>query len=336
MQKNVKKWVAIGLMVMTTAALAGCGGSKDKDQGDDATASGEMQKIGVVQLAEHLALDRAREGFVEGLADEGLVEGENVEITVSNAQGDQSNLATISQGFASDEMDLVCAIATPAAVAMASASETIPIVGTAITDYEAAKLVESNDAPGGNVTGTSDLADLELQMDLMTEVMPEMKTLGIIYSTAEENSRVQADMIKEMCAERNIEVKEQKVSTVNDIQQQATELVKDVDAIFAPTDNIISSAMSNLIGVTDEAGIPVFCGEAAQVENGALATRGIDYHALGVQTGKMAAQILRGEKEAKDMPVEHAENFQVTINKANAEKLGIDIPEKLLENADVI
>jgi len=296
-----------------------------------------MKKVGVIQLAEHLALDRAREGFIEGLSQEGFKEGENVEIIVNNAQGDQSNLATISQKFANDKPDLICAIATPAAVAMASASPDIPVVGTAITDYVAAKLVKSNEAPGGNVTGTSDMNPIEEQVDLMTKVLPEMKTLGLMRSSAEENSRIQADIIKKICKDKGIEVVEMTVSSVNDIQQVAQDLVnKKVEAIYAPTDNIISSAMPNLIRVTNYAKIPVFCGEEAQVEKGALITVGINYKSLGVQTGKMAAKILKGEAKPADMPIQTAEQYQVTINDSASKLLGITIPDELKKDANVV
>ena len=322
--KKMKKFLAFALICGfgLTAVACGNGGSEGGDQ------TTEMKKVGVIQLAEHLALDRAREGFIEG---------ENLEVIVNNAQGDQSNLATISQKFANDKPDLVCAIATPAAVSMASASPDIPVVGTAITDYVAAKLVKSNEAPGGNVTGTSDMNPIEEQVDLMTKVLPEMKTLGLMRSSAEENSRIQADIIKKVCKEKGIEVVEMTVSSVNDIQQVAQDLVnKKVEAIYAPTDNIISSAMPNLIRVTNDAKIPVFCGEEAQVEKGALITIGINYKALGVQTGKMAAKILKGEAKPAEMPIETAEKYQVTINDSASKLLGITIPDELKKDATIV
>ena len=329
----MKKFLAFALICGfgLTAVACGNGGSEGGDQ------TTEMKKVGVIQLAEHLALDRAREGFIEGLSQEGFKEGENLEVIVNNAQGDQSNLATISQKFANDKPDLVCAIATPAAVSMASASPDIPVVGTAITDYVAAKLVKSNEAPGGNVTGTSDMNPIEEQVDLMTKVLPEMKTLGLMRSSAEENSRIQADIIKKVCKEKGIEVVEMTVSSVNDIQQVAQDLVnKKVEAIYAPTDNIISSAMPNLIRVTNDAKIPVFCGEEAQVEKGASITIGINYKALGVQTGKMAAKILKGEAKPAEMPIETAEKYQVTINDSASKLLGITIPDELKKDATIV
>lgn len=328
--KKMKRFLALALVGALSLTAFGCGNdAKDAESG--------VKKVGVIQLAEHLALDRAREGFVEGLAQEGFSDGKNVEFIVNNAQGDQSNLATISQKFANEKLDLVCAIATPAAVAMASASPDLPIVGTAITDYEVAKLVDSNDKPGRNVTGTSDLNPISEQVELMTKVLKDLKVLGIIRSSAEQNSQIQAEMISAICKEKGIEVVEMTVSSVNDIQQAAQDLVnKNVQAIYAPTDNIISSAMPNLIRVTNDAKIPVFCAEEAQVEKGALITVGINYKELGIQTGKMAARILKGEAMPKDMPIETAKNYQVTINQEASKLLGIDIPEDLKKDANLV
>jgi hypothetical protein len=178
---------------------------------------------------------------------------------------------------------------------------------------------------------------IEEQVDLMTKVLPEMKTLGLMRSSAEENSRIQADIIKKVCKEKGIEVVEMTVSSVNDIQQVAQDLVnKKVEAIYAPTDNIISSAMPNLIRVTNDAKIPVFCGEEAQVEKGALITIGINYKALGVQTGKMAAKILKGEAKPAEMPIETAEKYQVTINDSASKLLGITIPDELKKDATIV
>lgn len=328
--KKMKKFLALALIGAFSLSAFGCGNKSPE-------ADSSVKKVGVIQLAEHLALDRAREGFVEGLAQEGFNDGKNVEFIVNNAQGDQSNLATISQKFANEKLDLVCAIATPAAVAMASASPDIAIVGTAITDYEVAKLVDSNEKPGRNVTGTSDLNPVSEQVDLMTKVLKDLKVLGIIRSSAEQNSQIQADMIKAICKEKGIEVVEMTVSSVNDIQQAAQDLVnKNVQAIYAPTDNIISSAMPNLIRVTNDAKLPVFCAEEAQVEKGALITVGINYKELGKQTGVMAARILKGEALPKDMPIETAKNYQVTINQEASKLLGIEIPEELKKDANLV
>ena len=184
---KLKKWIA-GVALGSMMVLAGCGGAgsttgSTADEGSaTAEANSDALQIGIIQLADHVALDRARQGFEDGLEEAGFKIGEDVEIEFQNAQGDQSNLDTITKQFASDKKDLVCAIATQAAVQMKSASADIPIVGTAITDYEAAKLVDSNEKPGGNVTGTSDMNPIKDQVALMQKMIPDLKTAGIIYS----------------------------------------------------------------------------------------------------------------------------------------------------------
>ena len=194
------KWVA-GMVLGSMVVLGGCGGGNTTAGSATAekAADSDALQVGIVQLADHVALDRARQGFEDGLEEAGFKIGEDVVIDFQNAQADQSNLDTITKQFASDKKDLVCAIATQAAVQMASASSDIPIVGTAITDYEAANLVQSNDKPGGNVTGTSDMNPIADQVALMQKMLPDIKTVGIIYSSSEENSRIQAEMYTKEC-----------------------------------------------------------------------------------------------------------------------------------------
>lgn len=330
--KKMKKLVA-GVTLGAMMVLAGCGGgggaSSDGSAAAEAEANKDAKQVGVIQLASHVALDRANEGFQDGLEEAGFTIGKDVVIDFQNAQGDQSNLDTITKQFASDKKDLVCAIATPAAVQMASASSDIPIVGTAITDYEAAKLVDSNEKPGRNVTGTSDMNPIADQVALMKELMPDVTTVGIMYSSAEENSRIQAEMFKEECAKLNIEVKEMTISNVNEIQQAADSLLgEDIQAVYVPTDNLLAAAMSNLTSVTTEKGIPVFTGEVGMLSGGGFATVSVDYYELGKQTGAMAAKILKGEAEPATMPVEMPAKTETAINKVAADALGITVPDK--------
>lgn len=328
--KKMKKLVA-GVTLGAMMVLAGCGGggSANSDGSAAAEADKDAKQVGVIQLASHVALDRANEGFQDGLEEAGFTIGKDVVIDFQNAQGDQSNLDTITKQFASDKKDLVCAIATPAAVQMASASSDIPIVGTAITDYEAAKLVDSNEEPGRNVTGTSDMNPIADQVALMKELMPDMTAVGIMYSSAEENSRIQAEMFKEECAKVNIEVKEMTISNVNEIQQAADSLLgEDIQAVYVPTDNLLAAAMSNLTSVTTEKGIPVFTGEVGMLSGGGFATVSVDYYELGKQTGAMAAKILKGEAEPSTMPVEMPAKTETAINKVAADALGITVPDK--------
>ena len=327
MKKSMKGLVIGASLVMALGLLAGCGGEKK------AAPEKKMVKVGIVQLVEHSALDAANKGFVDGMAANGYKENENVTYDRQNAQADQSNLQNIAQRFVSGKMDLICAIATPAAQTMANATKDIPIVGTAITDYAEAKLVASNKEPKGNVTGTTDMNPIKEQVDLMLKIMPQTKNVGVVYSSSEVNSQLQVKILKEVLAAKNINVVEATVSNVNDIQQAAQSLVGKVDTVYAPTDNVIASAMPTLVAITDEAKIPVFCGEGGMVKAGGLATVGIDYYKLGLQTGAMAARILSGKEKPATMAIESQKEMQTIVNEEAAKKLGITIPADVLKAA---
>ncbi len=328
-------WKKLGLSVALATILgimAGCGGQEKKP----AAATGKEKKvynIGVVQLVEHAALDAANKGFVEGLASKGYKEGTNVKFDKQNAQADQSNLQTIAQRFVNNKVDLICAIATPAAQTVANATKDIPIVGTAITDYKAAKLVQENAKPGTNVTGTTDMNPVKEQIDLIGKLMPKAKTIGFIYTSSEVNSQIQIALAKKAAEAKGLKTIEATVSNVNDIQQSAQSMVGKVDAIYVPTDNILASALPTLCSVTDEAKIPIFCGEGGMVKAGGLATLGIDYYKLGFQTGLMAADILAGKAKPADMAIQAQNKFQVIVNEEKAKKLGITIPADILKQA---
>ncbi len=333
MRKNRRfmKGVAMAaIAAMSMGMLAGCGGGGDTQQ-DGA----EVYKVGVVQLVQHGALDQANQGMIDGLAANGFVEGENLKIDQQNAQNDQSNLQNIAQTFVSNESDIILAIATPAAQVMASATEEIPIVGTAITSFTDAKLVESDEAPGTNVTGTSDMNPIEAQVNLLLQLVPDAKVIGTIYTSSETNSQVQIDILEQVAAEKGLTVESRSISTVNDIQQAAQSLAGEVDALWLPTDNNIASAMPQVVGVTDEAGLVTICGEESMVRAGGTATYGFSYYQLGYNAGVMAAQILSGEGEPATMPVQYmAEEDCVAIVNTDAVKmLGIEVPAELLEGA---
>lgn len=326
-----KKMKALAAGVMLTLAmgiLGGCGSDKKE-------AKDQKVNVGIVQLVEHSALDAANKGFVDGLAQKGFKEGQNIEFDRQNAQADQSNLQNIAHRFVNNKVDLVCAIATPAAQTMANVSSDIPIVATAVTDYQAAKLAKSNEKPGGNVTGTTDMNPVGEQLELLVKIVPEIKTVGLIYCSSEVNSQLQAEMLKKAAEAKGINVKEATVSTVNDIQQAARSLVGDVQAIYVPTDNVLASAMPTLAIITQEAKLPVVCGEGGMVRAGGLATLGIDYYKLGVQTGEMAADILSGKAKPAEMPIQSQKDFTVIINKKYADAIGITIPEDILKNAQI-
>ena len=330
-----KKWkhLIMGVTaVLTAGIIAGCGGGGQKKTEDGK----KMYKIGIVQLVEHNALDAANKGFVDGLKKRGYEEGKNIEIDRQNAQADQSNLANISQRFVSNKVNLICAIATPAAQTVANATKDIPIVGTAITDYESAKLVKSNAKPGSNVTGTSDMNPIKEQVDLLMKLVPNAKTVGVIYCSSEVNSEVQVKAMKAYAETKGLNVETATISTVNDIQQAAQSLVSKVDAFYAPTDNVLASAMPTLISVTDPAKKPVICGEENMVKAGGLATYGIDYYKLGLQTGDMGADILDGKHKPADMPIQTAKDLKASVNKKNADALGIKIPDDVMKSAEIV
>lgn len=324
----MKMWKK-GVLLMAALAVgltAGCGSTQK-------TGEKKNVKVGVVQLVEHQALDAANKGFVDGLAAGGFKEGQNLTLDRQNAQADQSNLQTIAQRFVSNKVNLVCAIATPAAQTMANATKDIPIVGTAITDYKVAKLVKDNSQPGTNVTGTTDMNPVEAQIDLLVKIMPKARTVGFIYNSSEVNSQLQIDLAKKAAAARGLKTVEATVSSVNDIQQAAQSLVGKADALYVPTDNVLASAMPNLIKITDEAKIPVFCGEAGMTKAGGVATLGIDYYKLGFQTGEMAADILSGKAKPQNMAIQAQKTFTVTLNEAQIKKLGLTVPDDILKEA---
>lgn len=320
--RNLKMLAAGVMLTLAMGALAGCGGEKKE------AAKKDKFNVGIVQIVEHAALDVASKGFVDGMAAKGYKEGENVTYDRQNAQADQSNLHTIAQHFINKKVDLICAVATPAAQVVANATQDIPIVATAVTDYEAAKLIKSNAKPETNVTGTSDMNLVEAQLDLILKLVPATKTVGVIYNSSEINSQVQVDLLKGFAKDRKVEIKEATVNNVNDIQQAARSLIGNVEAIYVPTDNVLASAMPALAMVTEEAKLPVVSGW--DDANG-IATIAIDYYKLGVQTGEMAADILSGKTKPQDMPIQTQNEFTVIVNEANAKKIGLTIPKEILD-----
>ena len=331
------KAIILGITaVFALGSIAGCGSGSSSSGSGSGSGGQKAIKVGIVQLVEHNALDAANKGFVDGLKERGYEEGKNLTIDRQNAQADQSNLQNIAQRFVNDKVNLICAIATPAAQTVANATKDIPIVGTAITDYQGAKLVASNNEPKGNVTGTSDMNPIKEQIDLLMKIAPNAKTIGTIYCSSEVNSEVQVKAMKEYAESRGLRVEVATISTVNDIQQAAQSLVGKVDIFYEPTDNIIASAMPTLVAITDPAKKAVICGEPNMVKAGGLATYGIDYYKLGVQTGHMAADILDGKSKPASMAIEMAKDLKVTINKKNAAALGLTIPAELLKDADII
>ncbi len=318
----MKKMITGSLLALSVLALAACsngGGATDNSEGGS-----DMKKVGVLQIVQHGSLDAAYEGFKEGLAEGGYVEGKNVTIDYQNAQNNQDNLKSMSEKLVKDKSDLLLGIATPAAQSLAHETQDIPIVVTAVTDLEEAKLVDSNEKPGRNVTGTTDMVPIKKQTDLLLSVIKDPKVIGIMYNAGEVNSKIQAELAEKALREEGVDVKVLTANTTNDVQQVTTSLAKDVDGIYIPTDNTFANAAAVVGEVAKETKTPIVAASIEQVETGALTTFGIDYHSLGKQTGVMAAKILDGELEPSTTPVETAEELNLVVNKEMAEALGID------------
>jgi putative ABC transport system substrate-binding protein len=298
------------------------------------TVGAQEYRIGISQFVEHPALDSAREGFIEGLAEAGFAE-ENVEFIEQNAQADFATAQSIAQQFKSDNLDLILAIATPNAQAAANVIKNTPVLFTAVTDPVEAGIVNSMENPGGNLTGTTDMNPVAQQIELIKEFIPELSDLGVLYNPGEVNSVVQVDVVKEATKAMDIKLHEATVSNSSEVSLAASSLIGDVDAIYVPTDNIIVSALPSVLNITNENNIPVFASENGQVRQGAVATLGIDYKLLGIQTGKMAAKILNGAETAS-MPVESSDELKLYLNTKAAENLELEIPAAVLERANVI
>ena len=289
----------------------------------------ETLKIGILQLVEHNALDQANQGFIDGLKEAGYEDGKNITIDYQNAQGEQANCITISQKFVNDRVNLILAIATPAAQAVANTTKDIPILITAVTDPADAKLVADNTSPGGNVTGTSDLTPVKEQIELLKKLVPSAKNIAFLYNSSEQNSKFQVDIAKAKSDEIGLSYMDATITNPNDIQQVVQSLVGKVDAIYVPTDNMVSAGMANVIAITEPAKIPVICGEVGMLNAGGLATYGIDYYELGKLTANQAVKILKGESSPASMPIEYIQNPVLEVNTNAAQKLGITIPADL-------
>ncbi len=295
--------------------------------------------IGITQIVDHPALNAAREGFIDALADEGFVKGENVTFIFKDANGDTNNASTIAESFVADEVDMILAISTPSAEAAANATSDIPILITAVTDPVESKLVNSMEEPGNNVSGTHDNVPLEVlkkQLELMQDLTPGLKTFGVIYNSGEINSVVQVETLEEVAGEMGLQVERAAITSTNEVAQAAESLVGKVEAFYIPTDNTVVSAISSVIQVAEEHKIPIIAAEENTVDNGALATYGIIYYELGYQTGQMAARVLRGEAEPATMPIEGQNEFFYVVNKTAAKNMGVELPQSLLNKARVV
>jgi len=317
--KVVRKLLApllvVGILLISLISLHQLKADKKKD----------VFRIGISQFITHQSLDATREGFVDELAKQGYVEGKNIEIDLQNAQGEQRNLKTISQQLA-ESSDVVLAIATPSAQSLANTTQTTPVIFSAVTDPVSAKLVESREHPGGNVTGTSDQSSdaISTQINLIKKVLPKAKTIGILYTQSEPNSVVQKDEAKRLLEEKGFTVVEKTILDSNNVKAAAESLMAEVDMIFVPTDNIISSTMETVKQVSIKHKVPVFGGSTEMIAVGGLYNYGTNYEELGRQTARMLIRVLKGENP-ENIAVELPEKLELHTNQEMADALGIDI-----------
>lgn len=321
MKKSISLIIAL---VMVASLFSGCSSKKD----------GSIT-IGIGQFAEHASLDNCREGFIAGLKEAGYEEGKNLTIKYDNAQADGATASQIANNYVADKVDLICAIATPMAQSAFGAAKNtdIPVIFTAVTDPVLAELAKADKTPNGNITGTSDKLPVEKQLEMIRSILPNAKKIGILYSTSEVNSVSAIEEYKAAAANYGFEIVEGGISATADIPLATDDLLGKVDCLNNLTDNTVVSSLPVILDKAKEKNIPVFGSEVEQVKIGCLAAVGLDYYDLGVQTGKMAAQVLKGEKKASEMNFEIIEEASFYGNTAVAKNLGITLPDNLVSSA---
>ncbi len=323
---NFKKIIASLLVATLALTLTACTNETgETTEGDVVNTDAKVYNIGILQLVEHPALDAATQGFQDKLTE---LLGDEVSFDVQNAQGEASNTTTIAAKFASDEVDLIMANATGAVQAAASATGTIPVIGTSVTDYATAGVVDSNDAPGRNVTGISDLAPIDQQIEVLTTVAPEVTKVGIVYCSAEPNSVYQEELAKAELDANGIAYEVYTAADSNEIQTVVSKAIETCDAIYIPTDNTMASNMEIVKNITVPAKIPVITGEEGMCSTGGVATLSISYYELGLAAGQMAYEVLVNGQDPATTPIGFvSENIVPKYNAEIAAELGIEVPE---------
>lgn len=299
--------------------LTGC--SKDNNN-KLSNSNNDIKTIGITQLVEHPSLDKAKDGFIKALEDNGYKDRENIKIDYQNAQNDMPTTQMIANKFVSDKKDLIYAISTPSAQAAYNATKDTPILITAVTDPVAAGLVKSIDKPEGNVSGTSDYISIDKNLELIKMFIPDAKTIGVLYNTSEVNSKIQVDTLKEYAYKNNYKVVEKGVSSSMEISQAMSSLVGKIDVLYVPTDNLIVSSMPIVSKIATNNKVPVISSEDGSVKSGALACQGIDYEKLGYKTGELAVKVLNGE-EISNIPVTMLDETQIIVNEDTLESLSL-------------
>jgi putative tryptophan/tyrosine transport system substrate-binding protein len=317
MTKNKMIGKLVISLMLGAAVFTGC------SKVSQANVSKDKVKIGISQIVEFAALDDNRNGFIKALEDNGYKEGANLEIDYQNAQGDMATVQTISKQFASQNKDLIFAIATPSAQGAYNATKKIPVMISAVTDPVAAGIVKALEKPETNVSGTSDYLPADKQLDLIKMFVPKTKRIGVLYNTSEINSEVQVNQLKEYAQKNNYEVIAVGITSTNEVTQAISSLIGKIDILYVPTDNLVVSAMPIIVQKTIEKKIPVIASESGSVEVGALATQGIDYYKLGYKTGEMAVKVLKGEDVSK-MPISRADETKIIVNEDSLKALSIE------------
>lgn len=340
MKKKIN--VIVSVLLVALLILGGCqSGTKSTESTDAAESANSVEnagdsgkkKVSIVIPMDHLAMNATKDGISKALTDEYGEDG--VEITVKNANGEDSLLNTILTEVIGSEPDLIMPIATgPSQIAATSTSD-IPIVFSAVTDPVDAGLTPSWDEAGKNITGVSDMADIEAVLDFALELYPEAKTFGIVYNSAETNSIVQVEMAKKILEEKGLSYKEGTITNTSELQQVVEDLAENVDVFYSPTDNDVSSAMPIFVQVANKHNLPIFPGARSMVESGGTGTVGLDYYDLGLQAGAMAIRILNGESMA-DNPPELVEKVTKILNEDQVATLGLEVPESIAADVEFV
>ena len=331
----MKKHFTLMAALFTAALLSGCSGAASQSDGSSKQAAESSYTIGIGQFAVHGSLDNCREGFLSGLAEEGIKEGENLTVLYENAQSDGAMASQIVTNFASQKVDLICGIATPMAQSAYGVGRKsgIPVIYTAVTDPVAAELAAADGTPAGEVTGTSDTLPVEQQLQMIRAILPDAETIGIMYTTSEVNSLSTIAQYKDLAPQYGFEIVETGISVTADVPLAADSMLSKVDCVTNLTDNTVVASLPVILDKANALNIPVFGSEIEQVKIGCLAAMGLDYVELGKQTGKMAAAVLKGEKKAGEMKFEVIQEAAFYGNTKVAESLGITLPEELTSAA---
>lgn len=323
----------ISVIIIIGTVLVGSFIFEKNKMAEKAEGQAKIMTVGVLQFVSHPALDEIYRGIQAGLAEEGYTDQDNLNIEFQNGQADQSKLNTMSQQLIDKKADVLVGIATPAAQALANNTKDIPIVLGAITDAKSANLVADNQRPGGNITGVSDQSPVDAQLALALKLLPDLKTIGVLYSSAEDNSAFQAEKLVSEAEKLGMTVKKYPVPSSNEISQMVQVMSSEVDAIYLPTDNVIANAMQIVVDIANKNDVPIIPSVDTMVEQGGLATVGINQYELGLQTGRMVADILSGKSVPATTPIYTFTTGDIIINQKQADKLGIKIPADILEEA---